>query len=145
MEAVLDAANAPADPNAMVDTLRTEECAALAVDPAVPDALATLGDESPLGVLTNGVHDWQRAKLGHVGLATYVDTLVASYDAGAHKPAPAPFRRAEDTLTADAHLLIGDSDADVEGAQQAGWHAVRHTDGRPFWTRTPSPSSPSPA
>lgn len=145
MEAVLDAAGADADPDAMVDTLRAEECGALTVNPAVPDALSALAADGPLGVLTDGVRDWQRAKLKHAGLAPHVDGLVASYDAGAHKPAPAPFRRAEDTLPADEYLLIGDSDADVEGARRAGWHALRHTDGRPFWTRTPPLSSPSPA
>jgi len=138
MEAVLDAADAAADPDAMVDTLRAEECAALTVDPAVPDALTTLGNEGPLGVLTNGVPDWQRAKLEHAGLAPHVDALVTSYAAGAHKPAPAPFRRAEATLPADEYLLIGDSDADVEGARAAGWRTVRHTDARPFWTRLPT-------
>ena len=135
MEAVLDAAGTSADPDAMVDTLQAEEHAALTVDPAVPDALATLSANGPLGVLTNGVRDWQRAKLDHVGLAKYVDAVVDSYDAGAHKPALAPFRRAEEMLPADDHLLIGDGDSDVEGARAAGWRAFRHTDADPFWAR----------
>ena len=138
MEAVLDAAGATADPDAMVDTLRAEEHAALTVDPAVPDALATLGENGLLGVLTNGVYDWQYAKLDHVGLTKYVDAVVASYDAGAHKPAAPPFRRAEAALPADEYLLIGDSDPDVEGARNAGWRAVRHTDADPFWAHPPT-------
>lgn len=135
MEAVLSAAGAEADPGAMVESLRAAEHAALTVDPAAPRALSALAADAPLGVLTNGVRDWQRAKLDHVGLTTHVDALVASYDAGAHKPAPAPFRRAETVLPADDHLLIGDSDADVEGARRAGWRALRHTAARPFWSR----------
>ena len=135
MEAVVDASDATADPGAMVDTLRAEEHAALTVDPSVPEALATLREYGPVGVLTNGVYEWQRAKLDHVGLATVVDAVVASYDAGAHKPAPAPFRRAEAVLPADDYLLIGDGDNDVEGAEAAGWRAVRHTDADPFWAR----------
>ena len=138
MEAVLDAAGPEADPDAMVETLQAEEHAALVVPPPVPDALSAIGAHAPLGVLTNGVPDWQRAKLDHAGLTQSVDTLVASYDAGAHKPSAAPFRAAERALRADEHLLIGDSDADVEGARAAGWRALRHTDDRPFWTRTHS-------
>ncbi|MFB6248054.1 MAG: hypothetical protein ABEL97_05745 [Salinibacter sp.] len=68
MEAVLDAADTAADPDAMVDTLRAAEHAALTVDAAVPRALKALAADAPLGVLTNGVPGWQRAKLDHVGL-----------------------------------------------------------------------------
>ena len=143
MAAVLDAADTTADPTEMVDTLRAEEHAALTVDPAVPRALKALSADGPLGVLTNGVPGWQRAKLDHVGLTTHVDALVASYDAGAHKPAPAPFRRAEAVLPADNHLMIGDSDADVEGARRAGWQALRHTTARPFWRRQHPTDLPS--
>ena len=147
MEAVLSAAGpgAEADPDAMVESLRAAEHAALTVDPAVPRALKALAADAPLGVLTNGVRDWQRAKLDHVGLTSHFDALVASYDAGAHKPAPAPFRRAEQALPADAHLLIGDSDTDVEGARRAGWRALRHTAARPFWSRPPTISFSSDA
>lgn len=140
MQAVLSAAGpgAEADPGAMIESLRAAEHAALRMDPAVPRALRTLAADAPLGVLTNGVRDWQRVKLDHVGLTTHLDALVASYDAGAHKPAPAPFRRAEQALPADDFLLIGDSDADVEGARRVGWRALRHTDARPFWDRLPT-------
>jgi putative hydrolase of the HAD superfamily len=70
MEAVLSAAGsgAEADPDAMVESLRAAEHDALTVDPAVPRALSALAADAPLGVLTNGVRAWQRAKLDHVGL-----------------------------------------------------------------------------
>jgi len=68
-------------------------------------------------------------------LGTSSPALVASYDAGAHKPAPAPFRRAEAALPANEYLLIGDGNPDVEGARDAGWRAVRHPDADPFWAR----------
>lgn len=138
MKAVLDATGASADPQTMVDTLREKEHAILTVDPAVPDALETLGANGPLGVLTNGVHDWQRDKLNHVGLSDYIDAVVASYDAGAHKPAPAPFHRAEATLPANEYLMIGDNDNDIGGARATGWRSLRHTRARPFWTRLPT-------
>jgi len=140
MEAVLNAAgpDVEATPEVMMATQHTEECAALTVDEAVPEALSALGTAGPLGVLTNGVPDWQRGKLDHVGLTPYVDAVVTSYEAGAHKPAPAPFQWAERSLRADEYLLIGDSDTDVEGAREAGWRWIRHEEppaGTPFWNQ----------
>jgi putative hydrolase of the HAD superfamily len=138
MEAVLAAADATgdADPEAMVATQRAAEFDALTVDPAVPDSLDSLGEDADLGVLTNGVDDWQREKLAHVGLADQFDAVVTSYEAGAHKPDAAIFDLAEERLPADDHAMVGDSDEDVEGAREAGWVPVRYEereDGLQFW------------
>ena len=142
MEAVLAAADGDpdadqdADPEAMVATLRAEEFDALTVAPAVPDSLASLGEDAALGVVTDGVDDWQRAKLEHVGLADHFDAVVTSYEAGAHKPAPEPFDLAAERLPAAEYAMVGDSDDDVRGARDAGWVPIRYEereDGPPFW------------
>ncbi|MCF2164852.1 MULTISPECIES: HAD family hydrolase [Halobacterium] len=106
--------------------------AEVAATEPTPDAAATLervAAAHPVGVLTNGVPEWQRAKLAAAGLAGHVDAVVTAYEAGAHKPAPEPFALAERRLPADAYALIGDSDADVDGAASAGWRGVRYDGG----------------
>lgn len=129
MAAAADAADvADPDLDAMVAAMRDAEFAALAVDPAVPESLQRLGEDAALGVLTDGVDDWQRAKLEHVGLADHVDVVVTSYEAGAHKPAPAIFDLAERRLPAAEYAMVGDSDDDVEGARAAGWVPIRYED-----------------
>jgi putative hydrolase of the HAD superfamily len=124
------------DLDAMVATLREAEFDALVVDPAVEDSLASLGEDAALGVLTNGVEDWQRDKLAHVGLADRFDAVVTSYEAGVHKPEPGIFETAEGRLPADEYAMVGDSDDDVEGARAAGWVPIRYEDddgGPGFW------------
>lgn len=96
------------------------------------DAAATLdrlAGDNALGVLTNGPPEWQRAKLRENSLASYFDAVVTSYEAGAHKPDPAPFDLAERRISADEHVMVGDSETDVGGARAAGWRAVRYEGG----------------
>lgn len=106
------------------------------VDSLVPtsDAEATLArfaaaDGYRVGVVTNGHPEWQRAKLAAAGLDSHVDAVVTSYDVGHHKPHPAPFERAADRLEADEHGMVGDSDADVDGAATLGWATARYDGG----------------
>ncbi|OVE85399.1 HAD family hydrolase [Natronolimnobius baerhuensis] len=99
-----------------------------------PDARRVLeelsaADTHDLGVLTNGVRDWQLAKLRGNDLEQRFDAVVASYDVGAHKPAEAPYRELETRLPADRYVMVGDSDSDIEGAQAAGWDAIRYDGG----------------
>ena len=54
---------------------------------------------------------------------------VFSYEAGAHKPDPAPYLLAERRLPASEYAMVGDSADDVEGARQVGWTAYRYTGG----------------
>jgi putative hydrolase of the HAD superfamily len=93
--------------------------------------IAALGTQYRLGVLTNGMPDWQREKLRANDLERQFDTVVTSYEAGAHKPDSAPFERAESALPAAAYGMVGDADSDVEGAEQQGWAALRY-DGQRF-------------
>lgn len=120
-------ADAPADPEAFVAALRTAEYEAMRPPDEVRATLSALSAAADyrVGVCTNGVGSWQRDKLDHAGIADLVDATVVSYEAGAHKPDPAPFERAESALPADRRVMIGDSEeADVGGARDRGWEAV---------------------
>ncbi|MFD1647567.1 HAD family hydrolase [Haloarchaeobius litoreus] len=101
----------------------------------VPDGahadLAALGERYELGVLTNGMSEWQREKLRANGLDRHFDVVITSYEAGAHKPEPAPIAAAERALDAPTYGMVGDSDADIEGAERQGWAALRY-DGQRF-------------
>jgi putative hydrolase of the HAD superfamily len=115
------------DPDAFVDALLHAECVESRVPAVVHETLAGL--DHPVGVLTNGLSEWQAAKLAHHGLDEHVDEIVTSEAAGAHKPDPAPFEVAAERLPATERWLVGDDrTADVAGARDAGWRAV-HVDG----------------
>ncbi|WP_433628806.1 HAD family hydrolase [Halomicrococcus sp. NG-SE-24] len=115
-----------ADPEALADALRSHEVEACRTPDDADAALSRLAEEYELGVLTNGLREWQWEKFRASGLAEFFDAFVASYEAGAHKPDPAPFRLAEQRLPADEYAMVGDADADVEGARSAGWAAHRY-------------------
>jgi putative hydrolase of the HAD superfamily len=118
-----------ADPDALAAALLEREIEAWGPPENVHADLERLGADHRLGVLTNGVADWQRAKLDAHDLLEQFDTVVASYEAGAHKPAVEPFEVAERRLGADAYAMVGDDDADIEGATRAGWTAHRYRGG----------------
>jgi putative hydrolase of the HAD superfamily len=98
----------------------------------IESLLAVLDARYRLGVLTNGVREWQLAKLDGHGLADTFDAVVASYEAGAHKPDRAAYDLARERLPADAYVMIGDDlETDVIGAREAGFGAIhldRHAD-----------------
>jgi putative hydrolase of the HAD superfamily len=94
----------PVDPDAFVDALLHAECVESRVPAVVHETLAGL--DHPVGVLTNGLSEWQAAKLAHHGLDEHVDEIV----------------------TSEAGLVGDDRTADVAGARDAGWRAV-HVDG----------------
>jgi putative hydrolase of the HAD superfamily len=123
--------DADADPAPFVAALQRAGYETMPAPAPVREVLEGLSAAADcrVGVCTNGVGDWQRGKLGHAGLAEYVDATVVSYDVGAHKPDPAPFERAEAAIDADRRVMIGDSEeADVAAARQRGWEAV-HVEG----------------
>lgn len=119
------------DAVAFVDALREAEFDAAETPGPVHDALADLAadEDVSLGVLTNGLPDWQGGKLEANGLADYFDATLTSYEVGRHKPAPEMFARAEKLLLADKYVMVGDdNEADVAGARERGWRAI-HVDG----------------
>ncbi|QZY00932.1 HAD family hydrolase [Halobaculum rubrum] len=127
----LAAVDADAAPESFVAAVRDAEYEAVETPPAVRETISTLAaaDDVAVGVCTNGVPEWQRRKLRESGLTAHVDATVVSYEAGAHKPAPEPFERAEAAIEADRRAMIGDGEeSDVVGARERGWEAV-HVDG----------------
>jgi putative hydrolase of the HAD superfamily len=122
----LAAMGAGADPDDLLEALRDAETEACQPPEDVHSDLAALAGDYQLGVLTNGVPEWQRHKLRSYDLDQYFDTVVTAYDAGAHKPAPEPFALVEETLRAPRYALVGDTDADAVGAQAAGWVGYRY-------------------
>jgi putative hydrolase of the HAD superfamily len=119
-----------ADLDALVDALLRHETDACEPPVGAAYDLARLREEYLLGVVTNGVGDWQRHKLAASGLDQYVDTVVVSYDVGAHKPETAPFAAVEERLSVDEFAMVGDADEDVAGGESAGWATHRYTDER---------------
>jgi putative hydrolase of the HAD superfamily len=80
-----------------------------------------------VAIVSNNMLQEQKDKLEFCRLATHVDVLVVSEEAGVSKPEPQIFRIALDALRAqpDDAVMVGDSwDADVVGAQRAGMRAV---------------------
>ncbi|MGH3870287.1 MAG: HAD family hydrolase [Pseudonocardiaceae bacterium] len=80
-----------------------------------------------LAAITNAAGDYQRAKLGMLGLGTTFDAVLISGELGVAKPHRAIFRRAccaLGVLPAQA-VHVGDRlDTDAEGARDAGLHGV---------------------
>lgn len=80
-----------------------------------------------LAVVTNGMEEFQRAKLDAAGLTGLFDVVVSSAAVGASKPDPRIFEFALERIdgrAADA-VMIGDNPLrDVAGAQAAGLRAV---------------------
>lgn len=90
-------------------------------------ALAALGAERPLGLVTNGAPGMQTTKLEALGIRDAFDTMVfAGYDT-APKPDPEPFRTVLDALGVppERTVHIGNSlESDVAGANAAGVNSV---------------------
>lgn len=90
---------------------------------ALPGAQRSLRSLRRRGLALAVVSNWDvelHAHLDEVGLGGLA--VVTSAEAGASKPAPAPFELAIERLGVrpDRTLHIGDSDADEEGARAAG-------------------------
>ncbi|WP_435360030.1 HAD family hydrolase [Haloarchaeobius sp. DFWS5] len=115
------------DPEALRDTLHEKELDMTAVSDEARALFDELAERHHLGVLTNGVPEWQRSKLAHHGLTDRFETFVASYEAGAHKPDSAPYdlarERAPDEIS--RFVMVGDDyEPDVQGARDAGFEAI---------------------
>ena len=81
----------------------------------------------PLGVITNGPGEVQRAKIELLGVEDLIDFAVVSGEFGVAKPDPAIFREALDRagVAADEAIYVGDSvEHDMTGARAAGIPSV---------------------
>jgi putative hydrolase of the HAD superfamily len=96
----------------------------------VDDALARLGAIVPLGIVSDGDPEIQRAKLDAVGLGTRFAVVVLSDELGREhrKPSPLPFQQALTALDVapTAAVYVGDRpEKDVAGAAAAGMRSIR--------------------
>ena len=120
------------EPIALAEALLAEiDTTAVDFLPGAEAVLETARSVGPVGVLTNGPADRQRAKVETLGLDGRVDTIVYAGDLDRRKPHVDPFERiiADLGVQAARTLHVGDSLAyDVAGAHNAGFQAA--------WLRT---------
>lgn len=126
--AAIGAADVPIDP--LISAFRSHRPTTLPCYAGAAEALAELRDGVPLGLVTDGDVDIQRAKLHALGLDGAFDAIVLSDALGRElrKPHGAPFLRAVEELgvTAAATAFVGDHpEKDVEGSMLVGMRAVR--------------------
>jgi len=102
---------------------------------AYEDAWSAFSDAAPtlavlktrVGVLTNGRHDQQHAKLLASGLRSAVEALITSHELGVAKPAAAAFAAACDAfgLAPSEVVYVGDRlDVDAQAACDAGLRGI---------------------
>lgn len=91
------------------------------------EVLNQLKENYQLHILSNGYHEIQLKKLKNSGIDHYFTEVITNDRAGARKPDKEIFDfaiAAAKTEKKDS-LMIGDSlDADIEGAEKAGLHAI---------------------
>lgn len=107
--------------------------------PGVDKALTALGERFRLGIVTNGIPDVQRVKLGNAGLTERFDTIVVSGELGCGKPDPRIYAVALESIGArpEETIMVGDNfRKDVAGAQDVGIRGVWISAGMP----SPDPS-----
>ena len=112
----------------LVTAFRTHTPSFLNCYPRVRVALAQLGTQMPVAIVTDGDPMIQRGKLAALDLR--VDVVVFSDELGRdhRKPDPLPFTRALELLGVDAAdaVFVGDRpEKDVAGARAAGMRAIR--------------------
>jgi len=114
----------------LVDTFKSFRPVSLNLIPGVRESLVELRAFVPIGLITDGDVEIQRAKLSALGLTDIFDVVVLSDQAGREfrKPSPAPFLQALDALGLEAPnvVYVGDRpDKDVLGAHAVGMRAYR--------------------
>ena len=79
------------------------------------------------GLITNGNHALQYAKISLLGLEPHFDEIIATGDYGIHKPDRAIFDIMREKLgfAPEEMVYVGDNPVnDIEGARGAGWKTV---------------------
>lgn len=119
--------NIDCDADVMTSVLQQKEIEMCEKPPDTDRILNMLSEDHNIGVLTNGVTDWQHTKLKKLELSKHFDSIVVSYEVGEHKPSREVFNSAQKTLPGEEFLMIGDSlEDDIEGAKNAGWNAKHY-------------------
>jgi 2-haloacid dehalogenase len=90
--------------------------------PDAVDALAELGDERTVVVLSNGNPEMLETLAENAGLAPHLDDVISAHEVRTFKPDPAVYRNAADRLDRDLGncRLVSSNAWDVAGAARAG-------------------------
>ena len=94
------------------------------------ETMISIAEKWPIGFLTNGFAEVQRAKAQKFSLYDYSDKYIISEDVGFMKPAPEIFSYATKMAGVNPHeiLYVGDSfTSDVIGASTFGWNTAWFT------------------
>lgn len=94
----------------------------LSLYPEVPRVLDELAGRYRLGIVSNGLSEEQRLKIGPLGLARYIEAVAISGELGVRKPAPAIFEhvlKALEVTRSEAVHVGDDFGADIKGALAA--------------------------
>jgi putative hydrolase of the HAD superfamily len=94
------------------------------------EVLAILSAEYPIGFLTNGFAEVQRAKALRFNLDTISDFYIISEEVGFMKPSPGIFEFATRSVNCEPEeiLYVGDSFvSDIEGGASYGWKTAWYT------------------
>ncbi len=95
----------------------------------------------PMAIITNGFETTQQMKLRAAGIDGYFTHIFSSESCGRPKPHKDIFEQAqrECGATASECLMIGDSlEADISGAQAAGWKSVFYNPEKKAHTAQPT-------
>ena len=116
--------HAEADPAAFSATYLQELGKGVFLLPGAEETCAYLSGKYTLVVVTNGIKDVQRSRIGRSPLATYFSALIISEEAGSSKPSPAIFEHACAGLgftDKAAMIMVGDSlSSDIRGGINFG-------------------------
>ena len=141
----------PAEASAAADWYRTNRFHGLKLFPGVDEVFRIVREglsrhrasaSHPLGIVTNGPAEVQRAKLDLLGIKSLVDFAVVSEEFGVAKPDPSIFHEALRRAGVDAGeaVFVGDSvEFDMVGARDAGIPSVWVNRNGATWTESGPP------
>jgi putative hydrolase of the HAD superfamily len=95
--------------------------------PGAKQLLAELKKKVKIGIVSNNFLKEQLEKINRVGLASYIDVVVASEEVGVTKPNPEIFMLTLERLNCKANeaVMLGDTwEIDIIGAKNAGIAAI---------------------
>ena len=94
------------------------------------EALITISDRYPVGIVTNGFLETQQMKIEKMGLDEFTDIFVITEEIGVMKPHPDVFDHATGKAATERNkiLYVGDSySSDIKGGSDAGWKTAWYT------------------
>ena len=110
----------------LVDTLQEKEIEMCEVPKNCKKILDRLAKDYKVGVLTNGVVEWQKQKIKNYNMYKYFDDVIVSYETGYHKPNLNVYRYVENEISADSYTMISDDYIDLRGCRIAGWEGFKY-------------------